>query len=368
VVTSSDGRPAFRAGLAAAAILLVGAPFAAGADPNAPSGPIAGGDAPVPIDSLRTFHESGDGAAFLDLLDRALYSDLVADLPPDRRPARPPLDLQRLVRSLDPTTGLVGLHPVGDEVFAFTLTVRRASTAILDSPGIPVMARRLARWMRDPVAHPYDPHAGLVLYAGLLRPLEGKLAGIRRLVVAASGPLAGLPFEPLLMAPADGPDEISPSFLARRYELSYEPTLGSWLAWSAAGPEAGARVGSDCSEPGSSGRPGGDGSSGELLAVPAPPGRRSAELALRLCGAGGRGALVGPFPGDDPGALLDSLRAERSRGAEADARTVARLKRRVRRADPAAPPSAWVFPLLFGARGTGRPVPEDAASTRPGAR
>ncbi len=298
---------------------------------------------------LQALHEAGDAPAFLERIDRALYEDLVRDLPEDRRPARPPVDAERLVASLDGPSALCAFHLAGDRVYAVWVSRGQLSTAVLDSPLVGPMAARLAAWAADPAGHPYDPRAAFALWGGLFHPFRHDLGGVRRLVIAASSDLAGLPFEVLLMAPHTDLDSPLAGFLGGRFEVVLEPTLGARLAW--AGARGGGRLRRLPAGPDGTPDPGGIPiAPGDLVLAGGGLGRDAARLALRLCRSGARAALIGPTPGPEPADFMIAYSKASSNGRRRDATATTALKGKARRDDPRAAPETWAFPLLYGAR------------------
>jgi hypothetical protein len=241
----------------------------------------------------------------------------------------------------------VAVHLAGEEAFAVRVTADLLSTAILDVPVLPPLARRMAAWCERPRDRPFDPRAANALWAGLLRPLAEDVPRVRRLVVSASGPLAGVPFEAALLSLAD-PEEIPRGlWLAIRYEIALEPTPGAHLAW-APRTTGGTRRRFPVVPDGASDSAGAPIATGELVVGGGAAGRPAALRALRLCRSGAHGALLGPFPDDDADGFLAGYPETRP-GGRSDVTVVAGLKRRARHADPGNSPPTWAFPLLYGA-------------------
>ena len=318
------------------------------------AGAAAAGEVGVaPVDSvvtaLRAAHDAGDGVAFLELIDRAIYDDLVGGIPPAERPARPPVDAARLMASLETGTVFLALHPRGDEVFALSVTADALASASLDSPMVEPLSRRRADWCADPVVRPFDSRAAYSVWEGLVSPLVHDQKRVRRLVVSSSGALAGVPLEILLLTPVDPYEPARGPWAGSRYEIALEPTPGAHLAWAPSTSDEVTRrlpTGPD-GFPEPTGAPI---AAGDLVVGGGAAGRPAALLALRLCRSGARAALLGPFPGGDSADyLVDYPRARLDR-RRSDVSVVAGLKRRARRADLTLLPEAWAFPLLYGAR------------------
>jgi hypothetical protein len=174
----------------------------------------------------------------------------------------------------------------------------------------------------------FDRDALRALYEELLTPWEKELLPVVRLVVVPSGSLRGIPFELLLMADVDPAETTSLPFLALRYIVTYEPTLGTRLLWASA-PDSGASPAARLDlVPGRDAAP-----------IEIPPGTLAATgasdpaarfgLALRLARGGARGALLGTDPA--VGAeFLDAFELRRAAGRRADASAVRALYRSAR--------------------------------------
>ena len=261
--------------------------------------------------------------AALQMLDEAIYADLSAG-DAERAPARPEWTLSDLQASLSTNTGLLALHPAGDAVCAALVLKRRVHARVLEVPSVAASAQRLHEWLADPGAHPFDPRAAWELQRSLIAPFRRGSQGLKRLVIVGSECLRDLPFEALPLVEPLEPPSGQPVYLIHRYEVSYEPTLGSRLGWAAA-------------------------VSSELLwqpddAVPAPALR-----VLGECGAGARGVLVFREPADLE-AWRRSFTAERDEGRRPDATALRRVKLARLRARPAEPVQEWALWLLYGSR------------------
>ncbi|HMB70695.1 MAG TPA: hypothetical protein VKU85_15375, partial [bacterium] len=214
----------------AAALATVGlpGPSAGAGPPEAAPGPVL--DAPA---GLAAALAARDTTAYLRRLDAALAADLVARLPADERPDIPAWDVGLVARSLQPGSALLALLPDDDRVWAALVRPDGVVPRRLNAPHVNALGPRLVAWAEDPAARPLDRRAALTLHNNLLVPFQEELSDVRHLVVAASGVLRTLPFEILLMAPADDDQPVSGlSFQVRRFELAYEPTIGSRLGWS----------------------------------------------------------------------------------------------------------------------------------------
>lgn len=262
--------------------------------------------------------------AALQMLDEAIYAVLAAAGDAERAPARPEWTLSDLQASLSTSTGLLALHPAGDTVCAALVLKHRVDVRVLDVPSVAASAQRLHEWLADPRAHPYDPRAAWELQRSLIAPFRRGAQGLKRLVIVGSDCLRGLPFEAFPLVEPLEPPSGQPAYLIHRYEVSYEPTLGSRLGWAAA-------------------------VSSELLwqrddAVPAP-----ALQVLGECGGGARGVLVFRKPADLE-AWRQSFTAERDGGRRPDATALRRVKLARLRARPAEPVQEWALWLLYGSR------------------
>lgn len=83
-------------------------------------------------------------------------------------------------------------------------------------------------------APPFDHAAAWELYRRIFQPLEAALAREKQLVIAASGPLATLPFAALVTkapsAPGGPPADAQAPWLARRFALAQVPGAAAWFA------------------------------------------------------------------------------------------------------------------------------------------
>ena len=75
---------------------------------------------------------------------------------------------------------------------------------------------------------PFDAPAANELYRHALAPVAERVRGRRHLIVAATGPLALIPFATLLSAPAQGNPGTWP-WLARDFAISHVPSVSAWL-------------------------------------------------------------------------------------------------------------------------------------------
>ena len=72
----------------------------------------------------------------------------------------------------------------------------------------------------------FDRGLAQALHGTLLAPVAAALQGRRQLIVATTGPLAGLPFAALLQPTQDGSDQ----WVARQWAPSQVPSVAAWLA------------------------------------------------------------------------------------------------------------------------------------------
>jgi CHAT domain-containing protein len=82
---------------------------------------------------------------------------------------------------------------------------------------------------RDNKPAPFDTDAAQELYAAVLQPVAGALAGVSTLTVAPSGSLLSVPFGALLTAPATGSDLAQAPFLIRTVAISHVPSAASFV-------------------------------------------------------------------------------------------------------------------------------------------
>lgn len=276
-----------------------------------------------------------DPVACARWIDAELWAraDPASDVPP------PAFPLEVVQESLPEIGALVGFVPEGDRTYCVVIRRDRVSAHVLRTPERPVMAARLQRWAEDPAQTPYDPRAALLLHNNLIPPLRDELAGVKWLIVAAAGDLAGLPFDVFLTILPEDPAEpryADLAYLAKRYVFSYEMTLGSRVGWSQ--------------------RNGGFRRLDSLEALsdePLVPGAlvvygepRPADRSGFLRGLqheGARGALLTTPDAAEP------LRRALVAASEKPWPTSLLLQRlRLERLRTGAPPESWAFPLLWG--------------------
>jgi hypothetical protein len=136
--------------------------------------------------------------------------------------------------TLAPSAAILALHPSGERVQSLVLTAKGVSVAELDAPSAAVMAARIHAWMKDPQGVRLDRHALRSLHQELIEPWRAALRPVVRLVIVPGGYLRGIPFELLLMMESEDDESATLPVLALRYEITYEPTLGSRLLWAEA--------------------------------------------------------------------------------------------------------------------------------------
>lgn len=294
--------------------------------------------------SLSAALETGDAAAFAELLDRILYEDLVAALAEDDPvPFRPPWSLERLQQALPPQTVLLAFHPDGEITWGVAIARDLILPRRLDAPHTPVMAVRLRAWQEDPAAHPWDATAALLVHNNLFPPFREALARRRHVIVAASGALRGLPFEALVMTQAPDAPAHEQAFLTHRFEFTYEPTIASWLGWSSR--KADLRryrlVDGEVSGLRENPLP-----TGTVVAVAGEPNGGTALSALRWQRDGSRGALLGGTE-ESLTVFLREYRTQRAGGRRPPSRAARNVRLRLLQAG--ARPEEWALPLLWGA-------------------
>ncbi len=296
---------------------------AAGGGPVAAGPESDGGPAEDLVSRFSSLGHEEKREAALQMLDQAIYADLVATaVRGEDPPARPDWTLGDLQESLSSTTGLLALHPTGDVVCAALVLQRRVQVKVFEAPAVAASANRLQAWLADPAAHPFDPAAAWELQRLLVAPFRRGLQGLKRLVIVASGCLRDLPVECFLLVEPLEPPSGPPAYLVHRYEVSYEPTLGSRLAWDA------------------------DASS-ELLWRREEPERPPALRALAEIRAGVRGVLVFR-DGEDLEEWRRSFAAERDGERRRDVTALRRLKLARLRVHPEEPAENWALWLLYG--------------------
>jgi hypothetical protein len=207
-------------------------------------------------------------------------------------------------------------------VCAALVLQRRVQVKVFHAPPIAASANRLQAWLADPAAQPFDPAAAWELQRSLVTPFRRGLQGLKRLVIVATGCLRDLPFECLLLVEPSGSASGSPAYLVHRYEVSYEPTLGSRLAWAA-------------------------GASSELRWRREDPERAPGLGALAQIRAGVRGVLL-YREGEDLEEWQRGFAELRDGGRRRDATVLRRLKLARLRANPEEPVENWAPWLLYG--------------------
>lgn len=258
-----------------------------------------------------------DAAIAADLAHAASTDSLSPAVPPSAE-THPALELDRVMKSLPATAGILALVPEGDRVCSVLLTSKGAQSRVLDAPNTRIMTERIHSWMRSGGTARVDRHALRMLHVELIDPWNVPLRPLTRLIVVPSGSLRGIPFELLLMMDVEDPTDTSFPCLALRFDVTYEPTLGSRLLWAAPQDSASAALVRLGSQPNSVDRPLPRMRPGALLAASGedPAGRFSA--ALEMARAGARGALLA-WGDEDPSPLVDAFEAASLGGKRSDA-------------------------------------------------
>lgn len=166
-----------------------------------------------------------------------------------------PLPLERVQAVLKPDEGVLVLVATVGEVFSIAITSRNSTWRGLDLADAPIFEQIAhlrcqvdvqacdGQPSPDEAAPPgashsahFDVRAAHALYAALVEPVEGALAGVTRLYVTTSGQLGDLPIGALVTAPppADARDDdpvtlARTAWLADRYAVSYLPALSGLL-------------------------------------------------------------------------------------------------------------------------------------------
>lgn len=135
--------------------------------------------------------------------------------------------------ALRPDEALVAIVLGADHGWSYAL--RDGRIALARVPGT-MRAEALVAAIRQSVQAgpngvppPFASDAAAALYAATLAPVAGALDGVRRLVVAPSGPLLSIPFGLLLRGPA-GPDLATAPFLARSLDLAHVPAPANFVS------------------------------------------------------------------------------------------------------------------------------------------
>ncbi len=350
---------------AASLALLAPIAFAVGCTAARPAPAGAEGATPAPRgapafeDSLRAAERSARPEEFVRLLDAAIAAELAPD------PAPPAIDPERVLASLPPTTAMLALLPSGDAssaaVYSALLTSRGVRVRVLDAPSARVMAARYHAWMKDPGVRAFDRRAARDLHRELVEPWSRWMRAATSLVLVPGGYLRGIPFETTLQVEGEDLEESMLPYLARRFGVSYEPTLGSRLLWHGPDPAAPPFPLESGADPIAL-----RANRGALVTTTGLDPADRFRIALRAARAGARGALLGwgaparvaapDAPGGaprspDPPPCADPVLAEflrRSReGGDSDAAALRAIQRAP--GPELAGPAVWARFSLFGA-------------------
>lgn len=155
--------------------------------------------------------------------------------------ANPLLDLQgarvrlpRFQQEILPANAAFLAYLVGDETTSLFVVTRERAVAYSLPLGHEALRARVAAYRTDYLSQPTlrrpraFERAGLALHQALLGAVEPALLAGRDLVVSPDGPLALLPFEALVVAPAGA--GARPTYLLERHALSYVPSASVMAA------------------------------------------------------------------------------------------------------------------------------------------
>lgn len=156
-----------------------------------------------------------------------------------------PPDEAALREALDEDAAFVTYMGLDDRTLAdlapkaVAIVVRRAGTSLVELPRAAELGEAVDAFLRVAATPGTDDSvASARLYDALVRPLDGALQGASRLVIVPDGTLSFVPFEALLRTEGEHRER-----LVERFEVSYAPSAGVWLALrSEATAPAGRRV------------------------------------------------------------------------------------------------------------------------------
>ncbi|MEY4644902.1 MAG: hypothetical protein RLZZ596_1733 [Pseudomonadota bacterium] len=168
-----------------------------------------------------------------------LQSKIKAAFPGYERLVRPlPPQIDEIAKALQPSEALIFLMPEikGVHVWAVTTKGGQPDTRHhwVDWP-LQTLTKDIAA-LRQPLealgetgtVKPFPNALALTLYQKLLAPLAGDLKGQSQWIIAASGPLARIPFSLLQVQAAQGSN--SARWLIDQVALTHVPNVGSWLS------------------------------------------------------------------------------------------------------------------------------------------
>ncbi len=146
---------------------------------------------------------------------------------------RPPLpDPAAVSQRLARDEAMLVLVPTDTSLLAWTLSADELPVMVR----LPVSRRTLQALVQRLLADvnpggtrlpPFDPAVAHELYRLVIEPLLPRLQSKQQLIIAASGPLAALPFATLVAAP---PGRGAPDWLVRRWALVQVPSVEAWLS------------------------------------------------------------------------------------------------------------------------------------------
>ena len=139
-----------------------------------------------------------------------------------------------VLAALRPGEAFVGITLTGDTGWAFVLRDGTISTAPLriGTTGARDLVRRVRAGIEMTTAGlpRFNVEAAHALYQGVLGPVAPRLAGVKDLVVAPSGPLLSLPFAVLLTGPADPARLAEAPWLIREMTISHVPSAANFVS------------------------------------------------------------------------------------------------------------------------------------------
>ncbi len=127
----------------------------------------------------------------------------------------------------------VAITLAGDTGWVFALRDGRIDAAPLavGTPAVRDLVRRVRAGIELTTAGVprFDTDAAHALYAAVLAPVAPRLAGVKALVVAPSGPLLSVPFAVLLTGPADPARLTDAPWLLREFTIAHVPSAANFV-------------------------------------------------------------------------------------------------------------------------------------------
>ena len=139
-----------------------------------------------------------------------------------------------VLAALQPDEAFVAITLTGDTGWVFCLrnNIIVAAPLRVGTAAVRDMVRRIRASIEPTTAGVprFDTDAAHALYEAVLGPVAPRLAGVKALVVAPSGPLLSLPFAVLLTGPADPARLAEAPWLIREMTISHVPAAANFVA------------------------------------------------------------------------------------------------------------------------------------------